>query len=112
MSPDEETPAAPAALPPLHESTLAGDDLDALFRDLAALTRVLGILPKHAPREHVEPAATPLTLDSARIGLLRGHFRGLQIRYLYDGAEWWDTLLPAPGAPGHFRIVRIQHSVD
>jgi hypothetical protein len=110
MSAAEEEPTAPPELPPLHESTLAGDDLDALFRDLGALTRVIGILPKYGPRDHVDPHPAPLTLDAARDGLLRGDFRGLQIRYLYDDAEWWDTLLPAPGS-GAFRIVRIQHAL-
>ena len=40
----------------------------------------------------------------AQAGLAAGDFRGVQVRYVYEGKEWCDTLLAAPGG---VRLVRI-----
>jgi hypothetical protein len=47
-----------------------------------------------------------LSLEQARQLLLEGRARGIQIRYHYDGADWWDTLMRTPQG---IRLVRIRH---
>ena len=96
-------------LPELTQSILDREQLDALFRDIAALTQIGEIIPKHGPREHVDDSI-PLTLDAAHEGLLEGAFRGVQIRYIHEGSLWWDTLLRTP--EGGFTIVRIRHDIE
>ena len=91
-------------LPELLQSVLGPEDLDALFRDIGTLTRVLEVIPKYGPRDYVPE--TSLTLDAARDLLSSGAVRGLQIRYIHEDAQWWDTLLRTPEG---VRIVRIRH---
>lgn len=95
-------------LPELQQSVLDAATLRQLFADLAACTEITEIIPKQAAEGYV-PEHSSLTLDEARAMLLGRRIRGLQIRYNYQGSQWWDTLLPAPGGEG-FRIVRIEHN--
>ena len=95
-------------LPELTESTLGAEQLGDLFRDIGALTQVVEIIPKQGPRDYVDDRLT-LDLDTAQARLLDGTFRGVQIRYRYDGGLWWDTLIKLPEG---FRIVRIRHDFD
>ncbi len=97
----------PDPRPPLPELTQAVMDpalLGQYFEDLARCTEVLAILPKMAPQARAL-AEGGWTLSDARTGLLEAKVRGVQIRYRYDGAEWWDTLLCQPGG---VRIVRMR----
>ena len=94
-------------LPDLQQSVLDPGTLAALFLDLETCTEIIEIIPKAAAEGYVAEH-TEITLSEAKDLLLSGQIRGLQIRYLYQGSQWWDTLLPAPGGEG-FRIVRIQH---
>ncbi len=93
-------------LPDLHTAELDAHGLNALLADIAALGEVTEIIPKQAAREQVTDGATPLALDDVP-GLFAKGARGVQIRYRFEGAEWWDTLMALPG--GAFRLVRIQH---
>ena len=95
-------------LPELTESVLGAEEVGALFRDLVALTKIVEIIPKRQARGYVDDS-TKLSLDDAREGILSGEFRGLQIRYLYDGGLWWDTLICSPKG---INIVRIRHDID
>jgi len=94
-------------LPDLQQSVLDPGTLAQLFVDLETCTQIVEIIPKAAAKGYVAEE-TQITLSSAQELLLTGKIRGLQIRYLYQGSQWWDTLLPAPNNEG-FRIVRIQH---
>ncbi|MFT4547208.1 MAG: hypothetical protein ACI9UA_001722 [Pseudoalteromonas tetraodonis] len=98
----------PEALPELTESVLDAGQIENLFRDIGALTQVVEIIPKHGRRDYVDDTAS-LDLEAAQERLLDGSFRGLQIRYRYDGSLWWDTLI---GHPEGFRIVRIRHDFN
>ena len=100
-----------AALPDLQQSALDPETLAQLFSDLSSLTEILEIIPKAAAAGYVEEKSTQITLDEARDLLLSSSIRGLQIRYRYQGTQWWDTLLPDSSGHG-FRIVRIQHHFD
>ena len=102
----EHTPSE--ALPELQQSVLDPATLDQLFVDLTALTEITEIIPKAAAEGYV-PEHTQITLEEARALLLVGKIRGLQIRYNYQGSQWWDTLLPDADTGGT-RIVRIEHN--
>ncbi|MCP5537685.1 MAG: hypothetical protein H7A51_15810 [Akkermansiaceae bacterium] len=108
MKEENPEPAPSAALPDLQQSLLDPATLEQLFIDLGALTEITEIIPKAAAEGYV-PEHTRITLDEAKDLLLSGSIRGLQIRYNYQGSQWWDTLLPAPHGEGH-RIVRIEHN--
>lgn len=105
--PPEPSPADSDAPPPLPELTQSLPDpalLEHYFDDLARCTEILAILPKMAPQAMAIDMAD-WSLSDARNGILEGRVRGVQIRYRYDSAEWWDTLLcQASGV----RIVRIR----
>jgi hypothetical protein len=93
-------------LPELHDALLDAATVEQLFQDLAACARISEILPKFSRREMVREAGTPLSLEEARELLMSGRVRGLQIRYRYQDADWWDTLMRQPEG---VRIVRIRH---
>jgi len=96
---------APTPLPDLQQSILDAPTVDQLFADIAACGSQLEIIPKFAAEERID-ASSRLTLEDGRALLLAGQLRALQIRYRYQGSDWWDTLLPVP--QGH-RLVRIEH---
>lgn len=101
-----EEPPTPE-LPDLQQSVLDPDTLAQLFSDLGSLTEILEVIPKALAESYV-PESSEIGLDEGRRMLLSGVVRGLQIRYRYQGSQWWDTLLP-DAESGGFRIVRIQH---
>jgi len=101
-----EEPPTPE-LPDLQQSVLDPDTLAQLFSDLGSLTEILEVIPKALAESYV-PESSEIGLDEGQKMLLSGVVRGLQIRYRYQGSQWWDTLLP-DAASGGFRIVRIQH---
>lgn len=88
----------------LHQAELDEATVDQLFADIAALTRVIEVLPKYDSRSYAPDA--PITLDEARELLRAGTLRGVQVRYRHDGAQWWDTLMRTPTG---VRVVRIRH---
>ncbi len=94
----------PKPLPELHQSTLDAETLDALFADLEACTEILAVLPKAGPG-HTQPEN--IALADGRDQLLSGQLRGLQIRYRYQGEEWWDTLIHRGNS---IHITRIQQN--
>lgn len=91
-------------LPQLHETILDEATVDQLFTDIAELTQVIEVIPKTTGRGYVGEQSIPL--DQARELLRSRDCRALQIRYVHDGAQWWDTLMPRPEGT---RIVRIRH---
>lgn len=98
----------PIGLPDLQQAELDNNTIRSLFRDIGALTRVLEIIPKTGARSMVPEAVSNLTLDSAADALLSGSVRGIQLRYEFEGSQWWDSVIALP-QPGTFRLVRIQH---
>jgi hypothetical protein len=94
-------------LPELHESVLDEATVDQLFADIKALTRVVEVIPKtvsEGSRGYVKEGS--ISLDEGRRMLRDGDCRALQVRYLHDGALWWDTLMTQPDGT---RVVRIRH---
>ncbi len=95
---------APPPLAELTETVMDPGLLARYFDDLTQCAEVLAILPKAAPQAR-SVGEVAWTLPEAHAALVDGRVRGVQIRYRYDSAEWWDTLLhEATGV----RIVRIR----
>lgn len=96
----------PPELPTINEAILDANTLSQLFEDVSRCTHLIEIIVKRDPRSQT-PDATH-TLDEARQMLEEGAAMGIQLRYSYDGAQWWDTLIRTPAG---IRIVRIRHDV-
>lgn len=92
-------------LPDLHQATLDCATVGQLFCDIEACAQVAELIPKFSARAHV-PSGSALTLAEARTLLLTRQLRAVQIRYRYDGADWWDTIQALPEG---FRLVRVRH---
>ncbi len=95
-------------LPALQQAPLDAATVAALFRDLAACTRIVSVTPRRvgaAPR--ADSPTTTITLETAQTGLADGSMRGVQIRYFYDQQTWCDTLMARPEG---IRLVRISES--
>lgn len=107
MNPSSETPEIPQPAE-LHEALLDAATLARLFDDIALATELLEVTVKGARFQHAFQQADrgPIQLEEARTLLLSGAVRGVQVRYRFDNAEWWDTLLNVPGG---VRLVRIRH---
>lgn len=93
----------PIEFPELTTADLDIEALTALFRDIVACTELLDVLMKGGAEQHADP--NPVGLETARELLVSGAVRGLQMRYLYEGSEWRDTLV---GREGSFRLTRIR----
>lgn len=91
-------------LPELHQAELDADTLESYFRDLDQCADVFAVIPKMGPG-YVSPSAVEL---ASGFELLRsGQVRGLQVRYHYEGVEWWDTLILQGGV---VRMTRIEQN--
>jgi len=89
-------------LPQLQQVEVDDTLLDALVTDLTALTEILCVMPK-AGAGRVVPKTMPL---AEGVQMLReNNLRGLQVRYRYEGDEWWDTLMQTPNG---LRLTRIK----
>lgn len=96
---------APAKLPELQQASLDAETLEALLRDLDELTQVFQVVAKPNTRGEATPSG--LTPESAVSMLLAEELRGVQIRYLYQGDEWWDTLIRTDS---DIRLTRIRQT--
>jgi hypothetical protein len=96
---------APLKLPDLTNASLDAAQVEQLLRDIELCAQITEIIPKLAARGHV-PEAPNISLAQARELLASRAIRGLQIRYRYENADWWDTLMLTGE---QFRLVRIRH---
>ncbi len=94
-------------LPELTQSELDGETLASLVQDLTSQTQIVEVLTKGGQCARAD--RTELTLEEAVTALCAGAVRGVQIRYLWQGAEWLDTLINNQGT---IRIVRTRGSAD
>ena len=83
---------APFKLPELNTTELDAAQVEQLLRDIEVCTQITEIIPKFAARGQVAEAAS-VTLAQARELLAGRAVRGLQLRYRYENADWWDTLM-------------------
>ena len=92
-------------LPEMVQAELSQQDVLALVADLQAFARVTGTLCKVAPQQQVPP--DNILLEAAIDQLIARTVVAVQIRYVYDGHEWTDTLVTSPSG---VRLVRCQHA--
>ena len=107
-------PRAPRA-PPMREDVPLADLQDAIlepetFRqllfDVETQTQLIEIRVKGGAV--AQATAEVHTLAGARALLESGSALGVQLRYRWQGFEWWDTLIRSPTG---IRLVRIQHAL-
>jgi hypothetical protein len=102
---ESSTTAEGQRMPELTQARLDPATLDQLFIDIATCTNVIDVTAKLAATRMVPQQR--LTLDDAHELIRTRGVRGVQIRYLYDGSEWWDTIIVNGD---EVRVVRIQHT--
>jgi hypothetical protein len=90
-------------LPELQDAVLDLATLRQLLFDIATQTELLEVRLKGEPRSYAR--VDPCDLVEAAAQLLDRRVLGVQVRYRYRGAEWWDTLL---GTQGGVRLVRVR----
>ncbi len=88
---ENETETEGIKLAELQSGELDDDTLDQLFMDIQRHCKVLGIMVKGGAESYAEGAQPSLT--SALKLLREKQIRGVQIRYVFEDVEWWDTLL-------------------
>lgn len=103
-SPDDSSQEL-GELPDLNRAELDWPTVEQLFRDVASLTQVLEVIAKTGARLHAKD--NPLTMDDALALLKQRDVMGVQLRYMHDGVQWWDTLMWRDDA---IQLVRIQHN--
>lgn len=103
MTDDKEVDGSDERLREFHEAFVDPATLERLFVDLEGAAEVLAVLVKGGGRDRAHGGT--LTLEEGRQLFVARKIRGLQIRYRYQGAEWWDTLMHTPKG---VRVVRIE----
>lgn len=99
MSSDDQ----PIEFPDLNQGLLDEATLAQYFEDLR-LARVFAVLVKGGAERYANENS--IALETAQKLLAMGLCRGVQIRYVWQDEEWWDTLMrTAEGT----RLVRVHH---
>jgi hypothetical protein len=88
MTTDQAPPLAP-----VWEKLIDRSTLTQLFVELKSHSRILSIRQKGGTQRYA--GEEELDLASVYTRLVNGVVHGVQVRYLYDGQEWCDTLLRA-----------------
>lgn len=94
MSDPAAKPDAPDGeidFPEVRQSRIGSDQLAAYFDDLRQVADVQEVRLKAGARDKAGDATAGL--ERARSLLLAGEVRGIQIRYVWQGEAWWDTLI-------------------
>jgi len=91
-------------LPDLHQATLDLETLKAYFEDLAVAAQILEVRVKGAEALRAQENTTDLL--RAQVLFEGKDVGGLQVRYVFEGLEWWDTL---NWVGEEIRLIRIAH---
>lgn len=100
---DQSPPTDPDALPAMHEGVLDREKLAAYRDDLVACADNLVVRTRSTSRSLASD--TTRALDDALAELLAGDTKSVQLRYVFEGVSWSDTLMRVPGA---FKLVRMR----
>ena len=103
---DDDAAISPIELPELREALLDDVAVKDLLGDIEQFGELIGVGLQGQPRRFAGEQNISLA-DAAR-KLLAGEARGIQILYVHQGKEWWDTLMRTPGGT---RLVRIEAPV-
>jgi hypothetical protein len=95
------------ALPQLQDAILDPETLEQLFRDIQRCAVVDEVLLKGGALAMASEKSVQLV--EAQDALRDKQVAGVQIRYWYDGANWWDTLMHTPRG---VRLIRIEHRLE
>lgn len=93
----------PKDLPQLTQGDLDDQALRDLVDDLTSLTEILEIKVKGSSIKKAED--TTLHLRQAVAALHQGKVHGVQVRYLWQESEWFDTLMRVPTG---IRVIRMK----
>jgi hypothetical protein len=91
----------------LQDALLDPEMLEQLLRDLQRCAVVQEVRLKGGAMAMTPEK--PVPLPEALEALRTGRALGVQIRYWYDGSNWWDTLMNTPRG---VRLIRIEHRLD
>lgn len=94
--------SGPPKLPDLQTGELSLDEVASYLRELRALETPVDVILKGAPRERPRRTAGP---DGLLERLSCGEVVSAQLRYVFQGASWVDTLMRSPNG---VRLVRMQ----
>jgi hypothetical protein len=86
----------------LHQGVLDLPTLRQLFDDLDLCTEIVEVRTKGGAIDHADGV---IPFPDARRAFEGRSVRGLQVRYLWEGEGWIDTLLWTPEGP---RLVRMK----
>ncbi len=90
------------------QSVIDVETLDDLFRDLSACAQVIEVLVKRG-QGHVRDEDTSPDLMVGRAMLEQEDVRGIQVRYLFEGFSWMDTLMKVEHG---YQLVRVRHELN
>ncbi len=90
------------------QSVIDVETLDDLVRDLSACTEVIGVLVKRGGG-HVGEEDSGMDLMAGRMMLEEEGVRGMQVRYMFEGFIWMDTLMKVEHG---YQLVRVRHGVE
>ena len=93
---------------PFQDALLDDATVGQLFFDVAHAAELVAVIQKGtgARRAH-EPAGTRAALDAAHQAFIAREIAGVQLRYRFNGEEWWDTLTHTERG---VRLIRISHT--
>lgn len=97
----------PVPLPDVYQAELDGALFEALMDDLVEHAEIFAVFVKSGAEERADEPR--VALDQARLLLLLGKVRGIQIHYRHDGVTWIDTLMRGPAS---IRVVRMKAPVQ
>jgi hypothetical protein len=92
--------------PDLNQGTLDDATLAKYFQDLAH-AKVFAVMVKGGPERYANERS--IELGTAQKLFNQSLCHGIQVRYLWQGDEWWDTLFRTND---DVRLVRIKHEWD
>jgi hypothetical protein len=87
----------------LTQAVLDSSTLDALFKDLVEFTDILGVLTKGGSKQRTNK--TEVGLIEGKELLQHGTVQAIQIHYVYNEAQWRDTLIRRPDG---IQLVRME----
>lgn len=99
--------ASEKPLPEVQVAELDGATFEAYFADLEDCADVRSVTLKSGPETRAEEPQ--VSLEQAHMLLIVGTIRGAQIRYVFDGVAWIDTLVALGES---MRLVRIADPVQ
>ena len=102
-----EEPGEPVELPDVYQGELDGALFEALMDDLTEHAEIYAVFVKAGAEQHSDEPR--VALDQARLLLLLGKVRGIQIHYRHQGVTWIDTLMRGSTS---IRLVRVEAPVQ